>query len=126
MMILCSEIVKNYDGSIWGYNSPFMYSQIFRNNCRFDDILEPLKCPQLNMTIFPQDKAYALDWDEFDKFFKSEETEYVLEKIKESYFIHLYDHASKKIKLKTTSQAAYIEIAHKFCPSILSDAGKYF
>lgn len=120
----------NYNGYIWAYNSPFMYSKIFRNNCRFDenaDIVEPLKCLKLNLTIFPTNKAYAVGWRECKDFFKPRKTKAVMKTIENSYFIHLYEHITKSLKLETNSStAAYMKIAKKFCPSVLRNGGKYF
>jgi Alpha 1,4-glycosyltransferase conserved region len=113
--------MTNYDGNIWGHNSPAMFSKIYQNNCVVEKniIRVPIKCPALNLTIFPKHKAYAIHFSKARYLFLPENAGKALRKIKSSFFVHTINSVSKDYKLNKNSTAAYIKLAEKFCPKVL-------
>ena len=113
--------MMNYNGTIWGHNSPAMFSNVFHENCEVptSKIVEPQKCPSLDLTIFPVKKAYAIHFSIAEILFLPEKSEKVLKMVEDSFFVHINNSLVKEKKLPRNSTAAYMKLAEKFCPRVL-------
>ncbi|XWS43827.1 hypothetical protein CRYUN_Cryun16bG0137800 [Craigia yunnanensis] len=96
------EFAKNFDGSKWGHNGPYLVSRV----------IERVKTvPAYNLTILPPKTFYPMDWIKIARLFKKPETEteskWVEDKLVElnrsTYAIHLWNHRTKELMIEEGS-----------------------
>lgn len=116
--------MNNYKGNIWGKNGPFLVTKVARNMCEFPEktIEKSFNCSDI--TVLSQPNCYEIGYEneDYNKLF-SEDIEIIrntLERLKTSYFVHYFHHATKGNPLKADSNAAFIAIAKEFCPTVLN------
>ncbi|CRL04648.1 CLUMA_CG017712, isoform A [Clunio marinus] len=121
---LLTEFMNNYKGNIWGKNGPFLVTKVARNMCEFPEktIEKSFNCSDI--TVLSQPNCYEIGYEneDYNKLF-SEDIEIIrntLERLKTSYFVHYFHHATKGNPLKADSNAAFIAIAKEFCPTVLN------
>lgn len=101
-------------------------TKVVRANCEFEEsvIDKPFKCG--NLTIFPKIKAYELGFEyERMDIFNETLTNKTLARLKDSYFVHLWNNLTKNVKVFTNITSAYITLAKELCPYTLTHSGEY-
>lgn len=96
------EYSTNFDGNRWGYNSPYLVSRVIK---RLGNK------PGYNLTIFPPDAFYPVNWIKIPKLFKkpatTREAKWVEKTVQDmnkgSYMIHLWNKVTRKIKIEEGS-----------------------
>lgn len=78
-----------------------------------------------NFRVLPIEKCYNLRWPEYAKFFKPEFLNETLERLSNSLIAHVWNKFSATSNLTRNSEVAYIHLARKFCPKVLS-VSEYF
>ena len=111
-----------YNGYIWGRNGPHMLTRMFKKACNVTSDTKEIPRSCKGFTMFPIDKCYAVHWTTHRQFFEPSHGIKVMDQIKDSYFVHIWNHLNAKIKLSKTNDldAAYIILAKKFCPEVFS------
>ncbi|CAN6921087.1 hypothetical protein Bca4012_090912 [Brassica carinata] len=97
------EYSTTFDGNRWGYNSPYLVSRVIKR-------LGGHK-PEYNLTIFPPDAFYPVNWLKIPSLFKkpatAREAKWVEKTVQEmkkgSYMIHLWNKVTRKMKIEEGS-----------------------
>lgn len=118
--------MNNYDGDYWGHNGPNLLTRLFRRECKTFITEMPLTCS--NFTMLQREKCYAIDWREWQKFFNIADAADVMNKVKDSYFVHFWNHlnADKKLSKLKDANTAYMKLAEKFCPEVVAAPDDFF
>lgn len=119
---------ENYDGDRWAYNGPACLVRVLSKLCdtKIFDKLQNSRETCHGFEVFNINAFYEINWDEWKYFFEEQHANSTLERTKESYLIHLWNHLNAQWPLKTDSNAAYIQLAQRNCPRVLAASGKYF
>ncbi|KAL1193637.1 hypothetical protein V5N11_017532 [Cardamine amara subsp. amara] len=96
------EYSTTFDGSRWGYNSPYLSSRVIK---RLGNK------PEYNLTIFSPHAFYPVNWIKIPRLYKTPATtreakwveKTVQDMSKESYMIHLWNKVTRKIKIEEGS-----------------------
>ncbi|KAF8085306.1 hypothetical protein N665_0672s0022 [Sinapis alba] len=96
------EYSTTFDGNRWGYNSPYLVSRVIQRLGHK---------PEYNLTIFPPDAFYPVNWLKIPRLFKKPgttiEAEWVEKTVQEmskgSYMIHLWNKVTRKMKIEEGS-----------------------
>ncbi|GKV05996.1 hypothetical protein SLEP1_g17938 [Rubroshorea leprosula] len=105
------EYATTFNGNRWGYNGPYLVSRVLE---RVRDRSE------YNVTIFPPNAFYPVDWIKIAKLFKKPETEAdekwaeetLLDISSESYTVHLWNKRSRELKIEEGSVMARLIADH--------------
>lgn len=77
--------------------------------------------------VFPANEFYPINYDEWEQIFDVDFTETVMEAIKNSSVVHLWNNLSHgKVITKSNMKTAYEVIAEKNCPTTFEASGEYF
>ncbi|XP_010529890.1 PREDICTED: uncharacterized protein At4g19900-like [Tarenaya hassleriana] len=96
------EYATNFDGNRWGYNSPYLVSRV----------IERLgNKPEYNLTIFPPDAFYSVNWIKIPRLFKNpastDEVGWVEKTVNNmsshSYMIHLWNKVTRQMEIEEGS-----------------------
>lgn len=117
---LClEEFALTYKGDHWGYNGPELFTRVFKNMCKCGlDMMNRYRCH--GVKVLPPEAFYAIPWNRWEEFFKSDDPSEVVSRWENSYVIHVWNKfsASKRIILGTDQP---YELAAKLhCPSTYS------
>ncbi|XP_013746257.1 uncharacterized protein At4g19900-like [Brassica napus] len=96
------EYAATFNGNKWGYNSPCLVTRVIR---RLGHKAE------FNLTIFPPDAFYPVNWLDIPRLFKKPRTlgevtwveKTVQDLSKESYTVHLWNKVTRKIEIEEGS-----------------------
>jgi Alpha 1,4-glycosyltransferase conserved region len=75
--------------------------------------------------VLPIQSCYSIRWPEHKKFFKEEYLNETMGRLNDSLIAHVWNKHSGKTPLSIDADVAYIHLAKKFCPKIIS-ASNYF
>lgn len=119
---------ENYQPDTWAHNGPACLVRVLSALCN-TTVFEKMpnsreRCH--GFEVFSRNAFYEINWMEWKRFFEEVYADKVIERLKESYMIHLWNHVNANWPLKTDSNAAYIQLAKRNCPRVLSASGKYF
>lgn len=109
--------MENFDGSVWGKNGPEVMLRVLKNICPPVNGSLPNQCGK-DFTILPQKSCYEITYPEWKKFFTDDDAKEVMERTRESYFIHLWNKMIENHKVKLDSKAAILTIAKESCPLV--------
>jgi hypothetical protein len=117
--------MENYNGDIWGNNGATRLSQVFHDNCKLPNlnITGNFRCAEHDFYVFARELAYAIHYSKALLFFNPNNTNMILNATKESHFVHLYSHATKKATIIKSLPTAFKNLTEELCPRIyeLSD-----
>ncbi|WZY92078.1 hypothetical protein YC2023_064407 [Brassica napus] len=96
------EYSTTFDGNRWGYNSPYLVSRVIQRLGHK---------PEYNLTIFPPNAFYPVNWLKILRLFKKPTTtgevkwveKTVQDMTKGSYMIHLWNKVTRKMKIEEGS-----------------------
>ncbi|KAJ7281216.1 hypothetical protein O6H91_Y364100 [Diphasiastrum complanatum] len=106
------EFARNFNGSRWGHNGPFMVTRVVKQVQAISDH----QC-----TVFPPRAFYSVDWAHIDSFFRFPATDYdqhwqsaELQQLEEeAYTLHLWNRKSRDMDLENGS---FVDILfHRHC-----------
>lgn len=123
----CREFANNFRGSEWGHNGPAVLTRVLQKICnvKYTSDMTPEKCRQFQ--VFEEDKFYAIKFDEWQKFFNSNDTHETLARTNNSIAVHVWNKFSSIQSIsKTTEKNAYGIIASKNCPRVFKASGELF
>lgn len=78
-----------------------------------------------NFRVLPVEACYSIRWPEHIKFFKEEFLNETLERLDTSIIAHVWNKHSAATPLTLDSNVAYVHLAKKFCPKVVS-ASEFF
>lgn len=118
--------MADYDGDNWAKNGPGVITQVLKQRCgkaQFDDRSKTI-CD--GFTIYPSSYFYPIKYQDWRDYFRTDNVDETMEKVKESYTIHVWNHLSKNKILRTIDDTAYTRIARSKCPSVFETIGEFF
>lgn len=116
-----------FNGAMFTSNGPMLITRVAKLLCRIDDmqrIIEMKSCQGFYSLDRPF--CYEISFPEWTKLMDEKFTEEVLQRVENSIVVHFWNYVSKNTRLKTDSNAPYIELARQFCPKVINSCGEYF
>jgi hypothetical protein len=110
-----SGVMTNFDGNQWSIG-PRLLTKVIKKYCNIDDFEKSTDCEGL--TILPIEKCYAVAGWQWKYFFQESRTYKVLDAVKDSHFIHLWNYQSNHKHLQTAKPAALNVLAAEYCPRV--------
>lgn len=110
------EVVNSYDSSDWIANGPTLLTKSIKKFCNVSSLKGIYECKNFN--ILSMDLCFPVRWEEWYKLFKESYANEAMEKIKKSYFVHLWNSTSKGRKIGKFNDAALNRIAAQYCPNV--------
>ena len=105
-----------FDGHDWGANGPKLITNVMKEFCNTDNILQmsPESCQ--GITVLHPEAFYPIPWREWTKFYiESEEMD--LPQSNKTYSFHLWGKHSSHIALESVSNKTLLfRLAQKHCP----------
>lgn len=69
--------------------------------------------------VLPVDQCYAINWNDYHKFFDPNFASKTLNLLKDSLITHFWNKFTSKLKLTVDSNGAYIQLARRYCPKVI-------
>jgi lactosylceramide 4-alpha-galactosyltransferase len=121
------DLLANFNGNDWGNNGPGVLTRVLQKICNTKNVLEMIadesKCG--NFKVLPIEAAYSIRWPEHIKFFREEFLNETLDRLSNSVIAHVWNKHSAATQQSINSNSAYLHLARKHCPKVLS-ASEYF
>lgn len=122
--LFLNDMIQNFNGSLWGWNGPYVFHRVLENLCDTSDVNKMHNCNGFH--ILDDNICYPVAGTEWEKLFDEEFANDVIELIKTSYAVHFWNKLSQAKKLKCNSVAAYTQLARKYCPNTFQLCTEYF
>jgi lactosylceramide 4-alpha-galactosyltransferase len=127
---LADKILVEIIASVNGYSniveSHKIFSDTIKSNCNTSDYRSMHRENCSGFEVLPSKECYAINYNDWRKFFDERFTNKILNVTSESFAIDFWGFLSDSIKLPTNSDSAYIKIAKEFCPRTLKASGEVF
>lgn len=119
---------EGWDGENWIQNGPFLLTNLMKEQCRTNDVLSMYSSNSScnNFTIYPPETFGPIAWYEWQIFFNSSETEFVIEKISNSLAVHFWNKITKEQLITSSSHQPYAYIANNNCPKVFNTVINHF
>lgn len=123
-----NDLLNNFRGYDWGWNGPGVITRSLQKYCGDCKVKHMLEKGCEDFIVFPPSAFYPIPWEEWAKYFTLDEEIYtkVMDQIKDSYAIHVWNKHSVKTKVTIGSKQPYGVIAQKYCPMVYSSLKDYF
>lgn len=121
------DLIKNFNGAIWGSNGPLLVTRVLKNLCKTNvtkEIIAKGNCEGFH--VLPNKSCYPITGLSWAKFFNETLSKYVMQKVEEALVVHFWNNLSKHTQLSVNSSAAYVQLAKQFCPKVISSCGDFF
>lgn len=115
---------EKFDGNRWAANGPEVVTAVMKDICNTNMTQEMTTQQCQGIKVFGSGLFLPIT-DNF-MYFKEEELSIALRLTKHAYTAHIYNHASKRVKITRDSKCAYLELAKKFCPHVYDSFDTYF
>jgi lactosylceramide 4-alpha-galactosyltransferase len=76
--------------------------------------------------VLPIEMCYAITGMQFPKLMEDESANTSMAAVENSLVVHFWNHVSRSWKLQKNQTAAYVQLAHQFCPKVMALEGNYF
>ncbi|KAH8402942.1 hypothetical protein KR222_000555, partial [Zaprionus bogoriensis] len=120
------EFQQNYNGNRWSHDAPHYLESVLSAVCGTKDIRLMLENPDRchGFRVFSANAFYEINWLEWFLLFEPKLQRETLERVQDSYVIHLWNHLNTDVPFEP--EAAYMQLAAKHCPKVFAAAGRLF
>jgi len=122
--LFVDDLIRNFNGSEWGWNGPYMLSRVLQDLCQTSNVNKMHNCNGFH--VLDENICYPISGIEWKKLFTEQHAGEVLQSIEQSYFVHFWNKLSQNERIACNSSAAYVQLARKFCPKTFSLCQSYF
>lgn len=120
------DVADNYNGSDWGYNGPGAITRMLYPLCNTQNVTAMINTTCEGFQILPPSSFYSIHWNHWQTFFNETEIDYVRERAKDSYMIHVWNKLSYETKIPLHENVPYIDFARDYCPGTVNNLQDYF
>ncbi|XP_050548333.1 lactosylceramide 4-alpha-galactosyltransferase-like [Daktulosphaira vitifoliae] len=121
-----NDYVNNYRGYNWGYNGPGVITRTLQKMCNTNSIVEMNKDKCQGFTIFDSDAFCPVRWEDWYNYFNASMSDEIMNSIKNSIGIHVWNQHSKNTNIFIGSKQPYGLVAQSYCPEVFSLARHIF
>ncbi|KAK4874653.1 hypothetical protein RN001_014013 [Aquatica leii] len=124
----CLELLSaNNISNEWDYTGPQVLSKTLTDFCQ-DKNLSSTPFKDCNgFKIFPPEKFYPIRWEDWELYFKHQDSDKLLNSILEdSYIVHVWNKMSKNVDVTKEPNSIYNTLGKKFCPRVFEAASEFF
>ena len=115
------DLKSNFNGNEWGNNGPSVLTRVLNKICESFDVNEMINTDKCKIfQVLPVEECYAIQWNEYEMFFKEEYLDETLRRLSGKLVAHVFSSNSAKIPLSKFENVAYIHLAKKYCPKTYS------
>ncbi|KAG5674234.1 hypothetical protein PVAND_004214 [Polypedilum vanderplanki] len=118
------DMIENFDGNEWSTNGPFMLQRVLSKLCKTSDVNEMHNCNGFH--VLEDSLCYPVKGTKWELLFDEKIGNEIVELTKNSLVVHFWNKLSHMQKLKCESNAAYTQLARKFCPKTMSYCEDFF
>lgn len=121
-----NDFQNNFDGTQWAHNGPRSLTRVMMKICGTKKVKHMVDNPKRcqGFRVYNISAFYEINWDEWWLFFEPKLQRETLERVQNSYLIHLWNHLNTYLNFSPDS--AYVQLAAKNCPKVLAAAGRNF
>lgn len=122
------DIRNNFKGYDWGWNGPGVITRVLKKYCNVCKVVDMLDGKCKDFVVLPPSAFYPIPWQQWTKYFTTDEDvrDYVMEKIMNSYAIHVWNYHSIGRNVTIGSQQPYGLVAREQCPKVYSSLKDVF
>lgn len=125
--LLLDDLVKNFNGSDWGSNGPFLITRVLQQLCQTNKTQEMIaKTSCDGFHLLPSRFCYPVTGVNWLQLFNETYAEFAMKSFQDSIVVHFWNNLSKKTELRINSTAAYVQLAKRFCPRVAETCGEFF
>lgn len=125
--IFIADLTSNFDGEKYSQNGPLLVTRVVKSLCNvklLSHITSTTNCQGFH--ILKTDECYPIPYDNWADFMTENNTNFVMNKVKNSIVVHFWNKFTKDTIIKLNSEAPYIQMARKFCPKTITTCKSYF
>lgn len=115
--------MDNFNGYFYAQNGPVVFNAVYRKMCNISKSARSFPWECNGIELIKRDLCFPVSAEEGQLFFKPSS---ILSKVRNAYFVHVWNKVTKKTLLLTNSTAGYIDLARKYCPKVLKASSEYF
>ncbi|KAH8377220.1 hypothetical protein KR093_004324 [Drosophila rubida] len=126
--LLLNDFQRNYLGNVWAHNGPKLLVRMMTQLCGTKDVNVMQKDRNLchGIKVFNINAFYEVNWKERSRFFDPNSAYETLERLKNSYAMHTWNHIKTNWPFSVESRSAYMQLVAQHCPRVFAATGKYF
>ncbi|KAF2906057.1 hypothetical protein ILUMI_00120 [Ignelater luminosus] len=124
---LCVEDLKyHFSGSKWGYNGPGVITRLLKKICNANTAKEMLNQSCSGFTVYPPKFFYPVPWRQWKTYFDSKMNNKIMNIIKDSYVVHVWNRFSEQQKISLNYDVPYTILAKRYCPKVIAECEYFF
>lgn len=122
--LFIDDLIRNFNGSEWGWNGPLMLSRVLMNLCQTSNVNKMKNCNGFH--VLKEDVCYPISGQKWNKLFNEQHASEALQSVQNSHFVHFWNKLSQNEKIPCNSNSAYAQLAREYCPKTFSLCRDYF
>lgn len=111
---LYREYSNNFKPNLWAWNGPGTLNRVLAKVCGTENVAAMNTTTCNGFKIYPSEYFSAIQWFEYQIFFRRNFKDLVLKRINNSYGVHFWNNLSKYFK--TVKDSAIDQLMEKYCP----------
>ncbi|CRL02182.1 CLUMA_CG015717, isoform A [Clunio marinus] len=121
------DLIKNFKGYEWSQNGPLLITRVAQDLCNTKNTNEMVaKEDCKGFHVLPQNFCYPVTFSDYNQLMNDSMADSIMKIVEQSLTVHFWNAKTKRIKLKKTQKAAYIQLAKQFCPKVMTIDSEYF
>lgn len=125
--IFINDMISNFNGHSWGHNGPIMMTRVLQRLCNVTSTTEMVdKGNCLGFHVLDMSFCYPIGGMQAYDLIYDDRADDAMAKVANSLAVHFWNHVTNKMTLKKNQTAAYVQIAHRFCPRVMAAGGEFF
>lgn len=110
----------------WASNGPVLVTNVMKEFCNVTKTLSLNTEKCRGIKILKRETFLPIEYKNHLDYFTPAKAKKTMWVLKNSYTAHIFNHLNHELKLKTNSQAAYVQLAEKYCPRTFHYIGDLF
>lgn len=124
--IFIEGLIANFNGDKFATNGPGLITSVLEGLCKVNVTMMVQKKECEGFHVHPQKVCYPIPFQSWQHFMDEKFANDVMEKTRDSMVVHFWNKLSHVKKIKMDSNAAYIQLARKFCPITMENLRDFF
>uniref|UniRef100_A0A6P7FTH1 Lactosylceramide 4-alpha-galactosyltransferase-like n=1 Tax=Diabrotica virgifera virgifera TaxID=50390 RepID=A0A6P7FTH1_DIAVI len=121
-----NKLKHNFYGRKWGRNGPGIVTSVMMESCNVTIASEMLTKNCTGLKMYPMETFYPIPYWLWDKYFKEENFNEVIDSTKNSYVLHTWNQLSEGERIPLNKNPAYLHFAKLHCPKVVEACKTHF
>lgn len=126
VQVSLEDLSDKYKGDSWTGNGPDITTTLAKRLCNTGDVSKMAGQTCKDFQIYPSNTFYPISWQDWESYFNPDKMDHVMEKIKDSYVVHVWNKLSKDKRVHLYEESPYLKLAREYCPETVRNLEEAF